>query len=288
MASVTSSTPLLLGQRRELFDIGVRLGPAFEMAMAAQLNYESSLRQEFETQQTAKLAAGVGHDIRQFLQSLELTLDEMRTRVDTEKDLQRRMRQILLKDIDEAKGDASDIEDVCERIVTYATTRTKLIGELVDVDLRDLIAAEVASKMRVLKAYDPERSKRVHITTDFAPDLPTTRADKVAIKQVVRNLLTNSLRATLPITFAKICVGTKMASTHMVELYVGDNGPGVDDETRDRIDRGEFVSTKPLGVGLGLRLAKLISEEHGGRLTIARDPSGGARISVFFRLQPKG
>ena len=41
-----------------------------------------------------------------------------------------------------------------------------------------------------------------------------------------------------------------------------------------------FASTKPTGTGLGLSLARRIVEEHGGRITGANQPDGGACFTI--------
>ena len=64
-------------------------------------------------------------------------------------------------------------------------------------------------------------------------------------------------------------------------LEVADRGSGLTEEVlRDALL--PFYSTKPTGTGLGLTLCREIVEAHGGRLSIANRPGGGAVVSVWL------
>jgi two-component system nitrogen regulation sensor histidine kinase NtrY len=64
-------------------------------------------------------------------------------------------------------------------------------------------------------------------------------------------------------------------------IEVADRGSGLTDNVlRDALL--PFYSTKPTGTGLGLTLCREIVEAHGGRLSIANRPGGGALVSVWL------
>ena len=65
---------------------------------------------------------------------------------------------------------------------------------------------------------------------------------------------------------------------------VRDTGHGIPTEIRDRIF-DPFFTTRTTGTGLGLSVAKRVAELHGGSLTAANAPGGGAvfRIEIPFR-----
>jgi len=64
-------------------------------------------------------------------------------------------------------------------------------------------------------------------------------------------------------------------------IQVADRGAGLTDNVlRDALL--PFYSTKPTGTGLGLTLCREIVEAHGGRLSIANRPGGGALVSVWL------
>jgi signal transduction histidine kinase len=64
-----------------------------------------------------------------------------------------------------------------------------------------------------------------------------------------------------------------------VRLTVEDSGPGIDARIADRLFT-PFFSTKPTGTGLGLSVSRRIVQAHGGTLTAANRPVGGACFTI--------
>lgn len=66
-------------------------------------------------------------------------------------------------------------------------------------------------------------------------------------------------------------------------LSVADNGKGLPKEGRERLTE-PYVTTRSKGTGLGLAIVKKIMEDHGGRLSLADRPGGGAVVTLNFPL----
>jgi signal transduction histidine kinase len=118
------------------------------------------------------------------------------------------------------------------------------------------------------------------------PEEPVTvNADIGQIRQILLNLLLNSLDAVPHGGFARICVLSHAAGPekngNWVGMRVEDNGRGLPGELGDRIFE-PFVTTKDLGVGLGLSICKRIAEAHGGRISACNLPGGGASFLVLL------
>ena len=69
----------------------------------------------------------------------------------------------------------------------------------------------------------------------------------------------------------------------MVEISVADTGPGLVDEVRAKLFQ-PFVTTKAIGMGVGLSVCRAIVELHGGRLWADDNPSRG----TIFRFTVVG
>lgn len=137
------------------------------------------------------------------------------------------------------------------------------------VDLNDAVRAVV----RLLGWF--ARRAVVDVRTDLAPDpLPPTHGDRVQLEQVLVNLLQNAIEAVVArgagprvVTMETAIEGTMLA------VRVRDSGAGLADPGRV-FER--FYTTKPDGMGLGLAISRAAAEAHGGTLTAAPAPDGGA------------
>jgi two-component system sensor histidine kinase KdpD len=106
-------------------------------------------------------------------------------------------------------------------------------------------------------------------------DLPTAYVDPGLLERVVANLVANALRFSEVVEVAGEVRGTRVC------LRVVDHGPGVAPELRSRIfepfQRQGDVGT---GVGLGLAVARGLTEAQGGSLTAVDTPGGGLTMTL--------
>jgi nitrogen fixation/metabolism regulation signal transduction histidine kinase len=124
--------------------------------------------------------------------------------------------------------------------------------------------------------------ERVAIALETAPDLPLIDADVGRLRQLLHNVVKNSLEAgdaTHPIQLRVTISDIYKKSAHFVELCFHDNGPGFPEPILNRLFE-PYVTTKPKGTGLGLAVVKKIVEEHGGILWAENADGGGATITL--------
>jgi C4-dicarboxylate-specific signal transduction histidine kinase len=121
----------------------------------------------------------------------------------------------------------------------------------------------------------------------LSPHLPHISADRIRIRQILNNLLTNALEALEGKVAPRVEIETHVAEDgpkqHMAVIVVSDNGPGFQ---RDLIGTvfDPYVTSKPKGTGLGLAIVKKIVEEHGGRIEADNQRTGGARVRILLPL----
>jgi nitrogen fixation/metabolism regulation signal transduction histidine kinase len=147
-------------------------------------------------------------------------------------------------------------------------------------DLNQLIT-EVVDLYRV-----QDSSAELKLRLD--PLLPALSADRMRIRQILNNLVTNSLEALEGRPGASVEIETHVAEegprqVESAAIVVADNGPGFQ---RDLIGTvfDPYVTSKPKGTGLGLAIVKKIVEEHGGRIEADNQRSGGARVRILLPL----
>jgi len=142
----------------------------------------------------------------------------------------------------------------------------------------DRVVAECVAELGVLAE---ERGQ--HLALDIAEC--TARTDPVLLRQALQNLVDNAIKFSPP--SSTIGVAAREVDGETCEVSVGDEGPGIAPELRQRVTERFFradVARGAGGFGLGLALTKAYLNAIGGRLVHeARTPRG----SVFRIVLPK-
>jgi two-component system sensor histidine kinase KdpD len=123
---------------------------------------------------------------------------------------------------------------------------------------------------------------RQDVTVEIPLDLPEVQADAALLERVLVNLAGNALRYSPP---GRPVLVTAGAIKDRVELRIADRGPGIPPEERDRVfrpfqrldDRDNHT-----GVGLGLALARGLTEAMNGELVPEDTPGGGLTMIVVL------
>lgn len=220
-----------------------------------------------------EMASAIAHEINQPL-----------TAISTYAQACRRMRERGLDEpglIDETLGmiteQALRAGDVVRRIRGFVSHRESAR------ERHDLNA--VLATVLTLGAIDAD-SHRVAIVTDFAADLPQVLVDPVQIQQVCLNLIRNAVDAMggLP-EAARVLTITTRADDEAVEACFADRGPGLAAELRAHLFQ-PFHTTKAEGMGMGLSISNSLVAAHGGELSYADAPAGGAVFTMRLPLAP--
>ncbi|MBN9662737.1 MAG: sensor histidine kinase [Acidobacteria bacterium] len=111
--------------------------------------------------------------------------------------------------------------------------------------------------------------------------LPEVRCDAEQIKQVLLNLIINSIQATSGPGAVEL--GARQADG-FIRISVHDEGCGIPQQELDRMF-DPFFTTKENGTGLGLAVAAKIIEQHGGNLTGANNPDRGMTFTIDLPLK---
>jgi two-component system, OmpR family, sensor histidine kinase BaeS len=105
-------------------------------------------------------------------------------------------------------------------------------------------------------------------------------ADETRLAQIATNLLTNAVKYTTP--GGEVTVTTR-AGANAARLTVADTGPGIPEadlpHVFERFWRGTGAKARS-GTGIGLAVVAELAAAHGGTVTAASPPGGGAVFTV--------
>ena len=125
---------------------------------------------------------------------------------------------------------------------------------------------------------------------ELDPDLPLVPCYPGQLNQVILNLVVNAAQALAEKVGDSGKKGVIKVTTRkargMAEIQVGDNGPGIPDEIRERVFDPFFTTKAPgKGTGQGLAIAhRVIVEKHKGEISLTSRQGEGATFSIRLPL----
>ncbi len=129
-----------------------------------------------------------------------------------------------------------------------------------------------------------ENHSEVRIDLELDKNLPEIDADDVRLRQLLHNLIKNSLETIDGEGWIRLKTElTESSGRSWIELTVSDSGAGIADEVMDNLF-DPYVTTKSAGSGLGLAIVQKIVDEHGGTVRVGRAQRGGAKFTVRLPL----
>jgi len=254
-----------------------RVLSAFATHLAVVLEREELARKAASVQQleegnrirTALLAA-VSHDLRTPLAGIKAAISSLRS---DDMDWTPEDEAELLAAVEES---ADRLDSIVANLLDLSRLQTGVVAPTTrDVGLDDVVARCVQT------VSEPSR-----VELSFAPELPDVRVDPGLLDRVVANLVDNALHHAPPGT--PVLVNASSLGDR-VQLRIVDRGPGVPDADKERIfEPFQRLGDAPAGdgVGLGLAVAKGLTEAMGGTLTAEDTPGGGLTMIVELKAAP--
>ncbi len=234
-------------------------------------------RREAEKASTAKseFLAKISHEIRTPLNAIigfsEVMMDERFGAIGND-----RYRQYL-KDI-HTSGEhlISLLNDLLDLSKIEAG---KLDLTFVTINLNDIVQQCVAMMQQ------EANRERVIIRTSLNPQLPPIVADARSVRQIVLNILSNSIKYTG--AGGQVIVSTAVDEDHEVSFRVRDTGAGMSEkELQTALEPFRQLSTSArwgaTGTGLGLPITKALAEANHARFRITSEVDAGTLVEVAF------
>jgi signal transduction histidine kinase len=239
--------------------IGILFGMALEFTRNAK-DLQVSQVHLMESERLASLgemAAGIAHEIRNPLATLTGSVS-------------------LLKDEKVSGEERRELIDIMEKEInrlTHVVSDTLAFAHTLPDRLRIL---NLETVVREAIGAPASRHGGVHVTLEFAADIPLVRGDEIKLQRVVWNLFDNAVAAMSG-------KGTFQVSARrengQVALSFRDSGEGMSPETLGQVFK-PFFTTREDGVGLGLAIVQRMVLEHHGSIEISSTLGEGTIVTV--------
>lgn len=129
------------------------------------------------------------------------------------------------------------------------------------------------------------QEKSLSWSEHISPDCSTIKMDPDRMAQVVGNLLSNAVKYTKPGGSINVAADIDNEKFH---LSIQDSGVGIQPDEIKKVFlpffRGEQGRRIKQGMGLGLSIARDLTEAHGGTLDVTSHPNGGSIFEVWLPL----
>lgn len=222
-------------------------------------------------EQQKRFTADVSHELRTPLTALKMTTEVALMDKAASKDA---LRQALTSNLE----DAGKLELLVNNLLRLTRLEaSELQGQFSPIDLN------AAAKQAITDCADQVSAKRVSIETKYGGDKQLVSGDSLSLTQLVTILLDNAVKYSSKNSTVQI----QTASDHnQVKLQVIDHGVGIAPTDLphifDRFYRADQARTSAEngGYGLGLSIARMITELHHGQLHVTSQLGKGTTVTV--------
>jgi signal transduction histidine kinase len=181
------------------------------------------------------------------------------------------------------------VREMVARISSEAQRLSRMTRGLLNFSRQDEATEETDVNLAVefiLDFLSYEAAKRgVTILRNLDYHLPAVRMDSNLLKQILLNIIMNSLQA-MEDSGGKLLVETFTLMKEEIGISIADTGPGIPEEAITKIFQPYFTTKKPgEGTGLGLFVTKTLVENMGGRIEVGSSHETGTVFFVKFPME---
>ncbi len=179
---------------------------------------------------------------------------------------------------DAVKTMVSRIRSLVQNILFVAKERELGREQIRVVDFLSDVASGLETKIK---------NQGVAFECSFDPSMGTFEIDAGVMRIALQNILENALDACLEDKTPKTHKIEFKAehNDHLIQIEIGDNGVGMDQNTLGDIFKLFFSTKENKGTGLGLYITKTIIEQHGGKIAVSSRPDVETRFKISLPKQ---
>jgi PAS domain S-box-containing protein len=170
-------------------------------------------------------------------------------------------------------------------LVNDLTTLARAEKNKLVVDLSEIDPAEIVKQLKV--EYTPKAQERgLKLKIDIQKDLPNIFTSELYLKEILQNLITNSIKYTEK---GSITVGVEKKAKNIV-FWVKDTGIGISNSDRKKLFKKFFRSEdyrtrKTSGTGLGLYITQKLADMIDVKINVESKINIGSKFSIILAPQ---
>jgi signal transduction histidine kinase len=239
-----------------------------EQQVHQNMSRERRVLQDQKARSLEELSASIAHEIRNPITAAKSLVQQMGEDPASNENVE--YASVALEELER-------VERSISHLLRYARDEELALGSM---RVRDAVDGALATlkeritKLGVTVATQDESDGAIH-------------GDIEKLRRVFINLIGNALdafeQAGTPRPQVDISLGRSLAGNE-VWVRIRDNGPGMDDATRDRAFH-PFFTSKANGTGLGLAISRKLIDAHGGAIQLTSAPHAGTEFVVTL---PRG
>jgi signal transduction histidine kinase len=267
-----SSVRIEIGDEPHLIGVGIDVSAEHALSLELDLQKERLARVS-QLASMSELSSSLAHEINQPLAIILSNAEAAQRQLERETPNHNELREIL-KDIVAADIRAADV-----------IRRLRSILQRGQPDLEPVSPVQLFNSVLQIMKTDLH-SSGVIVSRKIPKRPPALLADRIPVEQVLINLIKNALEAMQENgARGKSLVLSCAAEGPGIRFSIRDNGCGLP-ESIDSIFEA-FHTTKPNGLGLGLKICNTIIQAHGGRLWAENNKGRGACFHFHLPLRPE-
>jgi PAS domain S-box-containing protein len=197
------------------------------------------------------------------------------------------LRWIDAQRIEEARRSAARAIDESHR-ASEIIARIRALAKKAPPNKEQIDLNETIHEVVALARNEVQRNG-INLESQLSDVVPTVRADRVQLQQVLLNLMINAIEAMSADGDGRreLLIRSAPHTAGSVLVSVQDSGPGIDAKTAEHLFDA-FYSTKPEGLGMGLAISRSLIEAHGGRLWATANGPRGAIFQFTLPIDGEG
>jgi signal transduction histidine kinase len=249
---------------QELKTFSDQMGEKIQKTTADLRRAEAQLIRSEKLAALGQLAAGIAHEIRNPLTSINILIHSLTESLSSENSNREDLKVI--------EEEIHRINETVDQFLRFAKPAPPLLEKTEVLPIFE-------ETLQLLRPQIERQS--ISVQRDFR-SLPSITIDKEQIKQVILNLLMNAIQA-MPEGGQLELKGQVSGDNQWIQLSIQDSGIGIPPEDINKLFN-PFFSTKEGGIGLGLSIAHRIIDQHYGKIEVESSPERGTIFTIWLPI----